>query len=283
MKAVQGFHISDALGERIAPLLPVHTPKAHPLSCYRRRVPDRQVRNSIFFVLRTGCQWKALDATGTCSGSMTYRRFQQGVEQGVFARRWNEALREYDTIGLDLDWLSLAGSRHKASLGGEKTEPNPTDRGQGGVKRSLLVEAQGVPIGVVLDGASRHDLKLTERTLASQSPAVADARQAWNEAEVGQHLCLDAGYDYVEVHQVVAAHGYTALSGHGAKKSRPKKRARKPAAGWLNAPISGSTGFATCSFAGPKSRKITWPCSTLPAQESPGTIVFLGEPNSLFG
>ena len=53
-------------------------------------------------------------------------------------------------------------------------------------------------------------MKLTERTLSSQPLAVTEARQAWVEAEVEQHLCLDAGYDYDEVRQVVAAHGYTA-------------------------------------------------------------------------
>lgn len=82
---------------------------------------------------------------------------------------------------------------------GKKNGGQPDGPGQGGVKRSLLVEAQGMPIGVVLDGANRHDMKLTESTLDSQPPAVTEALQAWNEVEVEQHLCLDAGYDYEEV------------------------------------------------------------------------------------
>jgi putative transposase len=55
-------------------------------------VPDRQVLDAIFFVLRTGCQWKALDATSLCKGSTAHSRFQQWVQAGVFARLWNEAL-----------------------------------------------------------------------------------------------------------------------------------------------------------------------------------------------
>ena len=50
---------------------------------------------------------------------------------------------------------------------GKKTGPTPTDHGKGGVKRSLLTEARGIPVGLVLDGANRHDMRLTERTLAS--------------------------------------------------------------------------------------------------------------------
>ncbi|TGE12594.1 transposase, partial [Hymenobacter elongatus] len=56
MATTQEFIISDALLERLRPLLPVHTPKAHPLGCHRPRVPDRDALNAIFFVLRTGCQ-----------------------------------------------------------------------------------------------------------------------------------------------------------------------------------------------------------------------------------
>ena len=88
MATVQEFRISDTLWEWLSPYLPTHTPKAHPLGCHRRRVPDRQVLDGIFFVLRTGCQWKALSSTGICSSSTAHSRFQQWVEAGVFARLW---------------------------------------------------------------------------------------------------------------------------------------------------------------------------------------------------
>jgi len=51
-----GWHISDALWEKMSHLLPVHILKHHPLGCHRRRVDDRAAMNAIVFVLRTGCQ-----------------------------------------------------------------------------------------------------------------------------------------------------------------------------------------------------------------------------------
>ena len=93
---------------------------------------------------------------------------------------------------------------------GEKTGPTPTDRGKGGVKRRLLTEAWGIPVGLVLDGANRHDMKLMESTLASLPPAAEAARQAHLTSGAGQGLCLDAGYDYAQVWEVAAAFGYTA-------------------------------------------------------------------------
>ena len=131
MATVQEFCISDTLWERLSSHLSAHTPKAHPLGCHRRRVPDRQVLDGIFFVLRTGCQWKALSATGIYSSSTAHSRFQAWVQAGVFARLWNEALHDYeDLIGLDFDWMALDGSLHKAPLGEKKTGPNPPGLGQ---------------------------------------------------------------------------------------------------------------------------------------------------------
>ncbi len=123
-RPVQEFVISDELWKVMEPLLPVRQKKVHPLGCHRPRVPDRQVLNGIFFVLRTGCQWKALDATGLCKGSTAHSRFQEWQEAGFFARLWEMALRDYDALkGLDWQWLALDGAMHKAPLGGEKNWP----------------------------------------------------------------------------------------------------------------------------------------------------------------
>ena len=61
------WRIPDTLWERIEPLLPPRPP--HPLGCHNPRVGDRRAMDAIFFVLRTGCQWNALNATGICSSS----------------------------------------------------------------------------------------------------------------------------------------------------------------------------------------------------------------------
>lgn len=50
----------------MAALIPEHKTH-HPLGTHRKRVENRAAMNAIFFVLRTGCQWNALNATGICS------------------------------------------------------------------------------------------------------------------------------------------------------------------------------------------------------------------------
>src|SRR5262249_60440988 len=96
-------------------------------------------------------------------------RLLQGVARaGLAARLWPLGLVEYDALeGTDWAWLSMDGAMTKAPLGGECTGKNPTDRGKRGVKRSLLVGGNGVPLGVAIDGANRHDKKLVEATIDS--------------------------------------------------------------------------------------------------------------------
>ena len=114
------FHLSDELWAKMERVLPVHV-NTHRFGGGRPRVPDRQCMEGIYFVLRTGCQWKALDETSICSGSTAHARFQEWVQAGVFLKFWEAGLLEYDQLkGLDWEWLSLDGCLTKAPLGGEK-------------------------------------------------------------------------------------------------------------------------------------------------------------------
>ena len=80
---------------------------------------------------------------------------------------------------------------------GKKSGPNPCDRAKGGVKRSLLTEAAGIPVGIVIEGANRHDMKLVTASLCSVPQSIEDKRLEHLAAgEQEQGLCLDAGYDY---------------------------------------------------------------------------------------
>src|SRR5260370_31765920 len=79
------FRISDQLWAVLQPLLPVHV-NTHRFGGGRPRVADRACADAIFFVLRTGCQWQALDQTELCAHSTAHDRFQVWVEAGVFLR-----------------------------------------------------------------------------------------------------------------------------------------------------------------------------------------------------
>ena len=112
---------------------------------------------------------------------------------------------------------------------GGKTGPNPTDRGKSGVKRSVLTEAQGVPVGLAVDGAHRHDMRLARTTVDSvpvQRPAPSP--------EQPQGLCLDKGYDYHEVRETMREFGFTAhIRSRGEEAQAIKREAGFKARRWV--------------------------------------------------
>jgi len=126
---VRYWGIPDALWDRIQPLLPPR--KRHPLGCHRPRVDDRKAMDAIFFVLRTGCQWNALRATGICSSSSAHRRFQEWTQAGVFEQLWALGLQEYDELA-EIQWAyqAMDGAMTKAPLGGEKNRAQSDRPGQ---------------------------------------------------------------------------------------------------------------------------------------------------------
>lgn len=72
------------------------------------------------------------------------------------------------------------------------------------MKRSLVVEATGGPLGVIVAGANVHDTKLLAATLE----AIVVERPQPTEGQP-QHLCLDKGYDNPTGYEAVAAYRYT--------------------------------------------------------------------------
>jgi transposase len=132
--------ISDAFWERIAPLLP--DSERDPCREYKRspgagRPPmdKRTVISAIFYVARTGIQWKALPKSEYGSPSSIHSYFIQWSRQGVFQKMWEAGLAEYGEMeGIAWQWQSVDGSMNKAPLALESVGRNPTDRGKNGDK-----------------------------------------------------------------------------------------------------------------------------------------------------
>ena len=88
----------------------------------------------------------------------------------MFEKMWKESLLGYlEMKGINWEWQSMDSTMTKTRLGGKSTGPNPTDKVKSGTKRNILVDGYGVPIGLAVAGANRHDMKLAEPTLERSS------------------------------------------------------------------------------------------------------------------
>jgi putative transposase len=93
----------------------------------------------------------------------------------------------------------------------------------------LLTDAAGIPVGLVVAGANRNDFKLARATL----DAIPIARPAPTAAEP-QGMCLDKGYDFAEVRELLAEFGFTAhIRARGEEAQAIKKEAGHKARRWV--------------------------------------------------
>jgi putative transposase len=110
------FLLPDEVWQRVKVAIPPEPPKP---KGGRPRMDNRRALDAIFYVLRTGCHWKALPR---CLGasSTVHDRFQLWVEQGVFERMWELGLEQYAAeVGLEWEWMAMDGAMVKAPLGGK--------------------------------------------------------------------------------------------------------------------------------------------------------------------
>jgi len=123
------WRIPDGLWSRMEGFVPKY--RKSPLGG-RPRLELRKAMDGIFYVLRTGCQWKAAPREFG-SGSSLHRYFQEWARRGVFLKLWKYLLRRYDELrGIQWKWQSLDGSTTKAPLGGEKNREKPDGPWQAG-------------------------------------------------------------------------------------------------------------------------------------------------------
>jgi IS5 family transposase len=134
-----------------------------------------------------GCAyWRIADES--CSESTLRRRRDEWIEAGLMEKLRKSSVEAYDRfIGLELADLAVDGCMTKAPCGGEKAARSPVDRGKGGVKRSTVVDARGIPLGTVIAPANRHDSPLLGATL--------EALDTLGELPDQASVHLDRGYD----------------------------------------------------------------------------------------
>lgn len=126
--------VTDAFWERVEPLIPervipLKKNRVRKVGAGRPPKSARQVFEAIVYVLRAGCQWKALPKDRFGSASAVHKRFLEWQAAGFFELLWKAGLAEYDDMeGIAWRWQSIDGAMMKAPLAQEAVGPKPMDR-----------------------------------------------------------------------------------------------------------------------------------------------------------
>jgi transposase len=193
-------YLIEPIWEQFRALLPEREVD-HPLGCHRPRVPDRTVFEKLLQILIFGCAyWRIADEF--CSATTLRRRRDEWISAGVMDELREMVLDAYDRIiGLQLADVAVDCCITKAPCGGEKAGKSPVDRGKGGIKRSTVVDADGIPLGAVAAPANRHDSPLLGETL--------DTLEALGPKPEQVSVHLDRGYDSETTREKLRSRGFT--------------------------------------------------------------------------
>jgi hypothetical protein len=190
------------LWEQFAALLPERPAVApsHPLGRHRARIADRVVFEHVIAALVHGSGYERIASSG-CSDRTIRRRLHEWAAAGLAEHVHSLALRAYEKmIGLDLDDLAVDGCITKAPGGGEAAGRSPVDRGEQGLKRSVVTDGSGIPLALVSAGANRHDSPLLAPTLAGLDTLARRPKRAV--------VHLDRGYDNAPTRALLADLGF---------------------------------------------------------------------------
>src|SRR5262245_13945131 len=152
--------ISDALWERVAPLLPPPKPRRFRFPG-RKPLDRRRVLTGILFVLKTGIPWEDLPQDMGCGCGMSCLNYLKAWQRaGVWDRLHELLLAELHRADR-IDWSRAAvDSSHARALGGgENSGKNPTDRSKLGTKHQVLTDAQGIPLAAQATGSNINDVQ----------------------------------------------------------------------------------------------------------------------------
>jgi Transposase DDE domain len=182
----------------------------HPFGCHRPRIPDRVVFEKLVAVLVFGCAYWRIADEG-CSATTLRRRRDEWIEMGLMDALEGIALDAYDRIiGLELADVSVDGCITKAPCGGQKAGKSPVDRGKQGIKRSTMVDAQGIPLGVLSAPANRHD-----------SPLLSPTLEAFADLPEHSRVHLDKAYDSKVTRRVLEKRGLVGVISEKGKNTAP--------------------------------------------------------------
>jgi transposase len=180
----------------------------HPLGCHRPRIPDRLIFDKLIQVLVFGCGYRRIADT-TCSATTLRRRRDEWISAGVADQLRLAVLAAYQQLfGLELGHIAVDGCITKAPCGGEVAGPSPVDCRKQGLKRSLVTDADGIPLGVVPAAANCRDDGLLAATLDTLD-TLTDTNAVVGVLPEGLVVQLDAGDDYQPCRQVLAARAMT--------------------------------------------------------------------------
>ena len=166
----------------------------------RKRSDHRTILRSIYYVLHTGRQWRALSCS--ISYQTVHRHFMKWSQQNIFKQAYEIAYKLQNRQRRTRTRFQCIDSTFVKNIyGRDCIGRNPTDRGRKATKLSALIDQYGFPLSLVFFPANVHDVRTVEPTIHKSVHSLSYERTK-------TPLYADKGYDSKAVRTFITSKQY---------------------------------------------------------------------------
>jgi len=202
--------IPDSVWNKIKDIIPSKKVKIG-----RPEWDNRKTLEGIFFIIKTGIQWKYLPREFG-KVSTVHGKFRRWIKMGTFSKIMQEAKISYaKSLDRPMTWFASDTAHSKAPLAKNWSGKNPTDRGKHGIKRSIIVDINGAPLSVHVGPSNRHDVNFFEKTFT-------DFR--FEKTELARVMEVDSAYDCKQIEQFCKKYNFVLLAATNIRRNKHKKK-----------------------------------------------------------
>ena len=210
--------ITDSMWNEIKDLIPNKISKVG-----RPLFSSRKTLEGVFYVLKTGTQWKMLPRKFGAPSTI-HGKFRYWIKIGVFKKIMDRSRFLYEkSFDKPRTWFAIDASYSKAPLSSEFGGRNPTDRGRQGIKKNIIVDIKGAPLAVSIGPANRHDSKFFEQTF--------ELLGSYNK-NIAKIIAADSAYDDEKLRVLCKKNNFVLLAATNIRRNKNKKK-YKPACRWI--------------------------------------------------
>jgi transposase len=198
--AEMSMFVADALWSRLEPVLKVERKSRFG----RPRASERECFEAVLFVLHTGIQWKHLPSTFPPK-STVHDYLKRWVVSAAFRKLLSQVIHMLVSQGrIDLEECFIDATFAPAKAGGEGV--GLTRNGKGS-KMQIIVDAQGIPLGVSVGTAQQGENRMVQGTL-----------DLFDSQSTPQRLIGDKAYDDDALDETLAQLGIEMIAPHRANR-----------------------------------------------------------------
>jgi len=185
-----------------------------------RKYQMKNILKEIFYILKTGLSWRQY--RGPINSNSLYYYYKKLSDNRIFEKTYESIIKQYYAKNKQskLKYQIIDTTFIRNKLGCENVSLNKYFKNKKCCKLSIITDINGIPISVLVDKGTKHDIKFVEENI-NKLLIVANTRRFKNTEKFKQYFLADKGYVSKELTKKLIEKNYIPIIAR--KRNDPNK------------------------------------------------------------